>query len=135
MKSGVNNTATLGNRRRITPIIRNGAQKGNRKFTHKKRSQGYEPWLLHFIALVTPYSRSTRFFQTDHSPRETQKTHFSPALRRALKTLSLTDCSFTRDVFAQKSSENFGFILRTSAASARASFSRPISLYVAASIR
>jgi len=42
--------------------------------------------------------------------------HFSPALRKALKTLSLTDCSLIRDVFAKKSAEYLGFILRTSAA-------------------
>ena len=61
-------------------------------------------------------------------------TQFSPALRKAFNTFSLTDCSLYRDVLATQSSENLGFIRRTSAASARASFSWPALMYAATNI-
>jgi len=61
-------------------------------------------------------------------------THFRPALRMASTSLSTSDSSLyiCLPLFVHKSIENFGLILRTSAVSARASFSRPIILYVAA---
>ena len=57
-----------------------------------------------------------------------------PRLAQGIKKLISYRLILIWDVFAQKSSENLGFILRTSAASARASFSRPIILYVAVNI-
>jgi hypothetical protein len=54
--------------------------------------------------------------------------HFRPDLRNALAIFSFSDCLYRR-FFTQKSTENSGFILRTSAASARASSSRPSMIY------
>ena len=68
---------------------------------------------------------------TNHSPEENHRdhlSHFKPALRTALTTRSLSAWFLYGTTFEKNSTENLGFIRRTSPASARASFSRPAKL-------